>query len=234
MSQEVVKIAATDGSGEFSAFVVDSGRGAEQPGVVVIQEIFGVNDYIRSVARELAGQGYRVCAPDLFWRLEPEIELDPETDEDRKRARALTKAFDRAKGLEDCDSAAAWLGRQGSRKVGVVGFCMGGRLAYEMAAGSRVDACVGYYGTRIHEMLDLAEHLATPLLLHIAENDHLCDAEARRRIHDALGSKERIELHDYAGVGHAFARTSGKSYNAEAAALAHERTAEFLARHLSP
>jgi len=97
MSDDVIKIATTDGSGEFSAFVVDSGGGPERPGIVVIQEIFGVNDYIRSVARELADQGYRVCAPDLFWRLEPDIELDPETDEDRTRARTLMKAFDPAK-----------------------------------------------------------------------------------------------------------------------------------------
>jgi len=102
-----------------------------------------------------------------------------------------------------------------------------------MAAASDADACVGFYGTRIHKMLDLAERLETPLLLHIAEDDHLCDAEARGRIYDVLRPKEQVELHTYPGVGHAFARTTGKSYNAEAATLAHERTAAFFVRHLS-
>ena len=232
MEEEKVAIAVSDGSGEMSGFVVDPQPGAERPGVLLIQEVFGVNDYIRSVARQLAAQGYRVCAPDLFWRIEPEIELDPGTEEGRERSKQLRQAFEPAKGLEDCKSTAAFL-RRGSPKVGVVGFCMGGRQAFHLALGPHVDASVAYYGTGIHKLLDHSKHLTVPLLLHIAEKDHLCDDEARFLIYEVLGPSPDVELHTYSGAGHAFARPGGKSYNEEAASLAHRRTAEFLRRHLS-
>ena len=232
MNEEVVAIAVSDGSGEMSGFVVDPQPGAERPGIVLIQEVFGVNDYIRSVARQLAAQGYRVCAPDLFWRIEPEIELDPGSDEGRERSKALRAAFEPAKGVEDCKSTAAFL-RRGSPKVGVVGFCMGGRLAFHMAVGPHVDACVAYYGTGIHKILDHSKQLKAPLLLHIAEKDRLCDDEARFLIYEVLGPNPDVALHTYSGAGHGFERPGGKSYHEEAASLANRRTAEFLRQHLS-
>lgn len=228
--QTEIKITALDGSGEFSAYLSEPESGLG-PGVVLIQEIFGVNDNIRLTADRIAEHGYRVCAPDLFWRLEPGVQLDSESEVGRSRAIALNKAVDKMLALKDCIATMNKL-REGSVRVGVVGFCLGGRLAYYMATKTDVDCSVGYYGVGIETVLDQAVGLSTPLMLHIPENDHLCSPEARADIFAALEHKPEVSLHTYAGVGHAFARYGGGGFDHEAAESANARTLAFLRDHL--
>jgi len=221
----------TNEDGEFAAYVVESESNG-RTGIMVIQEVFGVNEYIRSVADGFADQGHRVAAPDLFWRLEPRIELDSTIPEQRDKAMELAGKHDRDQGVDDCKAALTHL-QESCDKVGVVGFCLGGRMAYHMAAQAQPSASVGYYGVGIETKLNLAGEGMAPLLLHFGETDELCDANARAAIYEVLEPLPRVELYTYEGVGHAFARPNSMNYNAEAAALANQRTADFLNRYLA-
>ncbi len=227
--KEIV-IDALDGSGKFSAYLAepDSGQG---PGVVLIQEIFGINENMRIMANKLAEEGFRVCAPDLFWRIEPNIQLDSEVEVEREKAMGLNQKVDKIAALKDCIATLNYL-REKSSKAGVVGFCLGGRLAYHMATKSDADCSVGYYGVGIETVLDQAVDMDTPLMLHIPEQDHLCPKEAREAIYSALGEKSNVELFTYEGAGHAFARYNSTPYVESAATLANSRTIEFLSRWL--
>jgi len=220
----------TNEDGEFAAYLVESETNGGT-GIMVIQEVFGVNKYIRSVADGFADQGHRVAAPDLFWRLEPRIELDSTIPEERDRAMELAGEHDRDQGVDDCKTALEHL-QESCNKVGVVGFCLGGRMAYHMAAQAQPNASVGYYGVGIETKLNLAGEEMAPLLLHFGETDELCDANARAAIYQVLEPLPQVELYTYEGVGHAFARPNSMNYNAEAAALANQRTADFLDRYL--
>lgn len=224
-----IEIEAGDGSGAFSTYV--TGPEEVERGVVVIQEIFGINATMRAAADRFAQIGYRAAVPDLFWRLEPGIELDSTQESGRERAFEFYHAFDLDKGVDDCITAIAHL-RQGCARVGAVGFCLGGRIAYQLAASSDAEACVGYYGVGIETALDLAAGEMRPLLLHFGETDGLCGPEAQDQIYRVLEGKPNVELHTYAGAGHAFARPNSVNFHAEAAALAKRRTADFLARLL--
>ena len=221
----------TNEDGEFAAYVVETEANGGT-GIMVIQEVFGVNEYIRSVADGFADQGHRVAAPDLFWRLEPRIELDSTIPEQRDKAMELAGEHDRDQGVDDCKTALMHL-QESCDKVGVVGFCLGGRMAYHMAAQAQPNASVGYYGVGIETKLNLAGEGMAPLLLHFGETDELCDANARGAIYQVLEPLPQVELHTYEGVGHAFARPNSMNFNAEAAALANQRTTDFLNRYLA-
>ena len=218
-------------AGEFAAYVVE-GEGDGRTGIMVIQEIFGVNGYIRSVADGFADQGHRAAAPDLFWRLQNRVELDSTKEEHRDQAMELFGRLDRERAIEDCRQALAHL-QASCDKAGVVGFCLGGRMAYHMSAEAQPAASVGYYGVGIETQLDLAGESMAPLLLHFGETDELCDADARAEIYRVLEPLPQVELFTYEGVGHAFARPNSVNFNADAAELANRRTAEFLGRYLT-
>jgi len=217
--------------GEFAAYMVET-ESDGRTGIMLIQEVFGVNEYIRSVADGFADQGHRVAAPDLFWRLEPQVELDSTVADQRDKAMELAGQHDRDQGVQDCRTALAYL-QESCDKVGVVGFCLGGRMAYHMSAQARPNASVGYYGVGIETKLNLAGEGMAPLLLHFGEADELCDANARAAIYRVLEPLPQVELYTYEGVGHAFARPNSVNYSAEATALANQRTADFLERYLS-
>jgi carboxymethylenebutenolidase len=221
----------TNEAGEFAAYVVEP-DGDGRNGIMVIQEVFGVNAYIRSVADGFAEQGYRVAAPELFWRLEPRVALDSTIPEERDRAMALAGKHDWGRGAVDCKTALTFL-QESCDKVGVVGFCLGGRMAYHMAAEAGASASVGYYGVGIETKLNLAGEEMAPLLLHFGETDEHCDAKARAATYQVLDPLPQVELYTYEGVGHAFARPNSMNYNAEAAALANQRTTDFLDRYLA-
>ncbi|RMF14856.1 MAG: dienelactone hydrolase family protein [Alphaproteobacteria bacterium] len=226
-------IEARDGSGSFGGYLAtpESGGG---PGIVVIQEIFGVNAAMRRICDWLAGEGYVAFCPDLFWRIEPGIELTDKTDEEWQKAFELYKAFDVDKGVEDIAATLKALRahRTVNGRVGSVGYCLGGLLAYLTACRTSADANVGYYGVGIDAHLDEAESMAGYLALHIAEEDQFVDKAAQKRIHEALDEHPRVTIWDYPGVDHAFARPDGINFNAEAAALANRRTLDFFAKHL--
>ena len=228
----MVTIKSFDG-GEFDGYLAlpASGYG---PGIVVIQEVFGVNSYMRSVADWYAAHGFVAVCPDLFWRLERGVELTDKGD-DWNKAIELYKAIDEDKAVKDCAAAVDFLRRHSacSGRVGAVGFCMGGNLAYLLSTRSKPDCAVGYYGVSIEKSLDEAKELASPLMLHIAGDDKFCPPEAQAQIHAALDSNPLVTIHDYPGLDHAFGRTGGEHYNAAAAELADLRSLEFFVTHLA-
>lgn len=231
---ETIRIDARDGSGSFDAYLAKPDTNDQAPCVIVIQEIFGVNEGIRKKCDKLAAAGYAACAPDLFWRLEPGVELTDKSKEEWDKAFELMNNFDADKGVEDIEAtiktARAHDGSNG--KVGAVGYCLGGKLAYMTAARTDVDATVGYYGVGIDEMLDEAKAIANPLMLHIAEEDGFVDKDAQAKMHEALDPNPKVELYDYPGCDHAFAREDGISRVEAAATLADERTMAFFEKNL--
>jgi carboxymethylenebutenolidase len=202
--------------------------------IIVIQEIFGVNAGIRAKCDALAAKGWLALAPDLFWRVKPGIELDPDVPEEFKQALGYMGRFKPDDGVRDIEAliraARALLGEGG--KVGIVGFCLGGRMAYLTATRTDIDAAVAYYGGGIDGHLDEARGIANPLLLHFAEKDHFIDAAARARIIAALKDNSHVTIHTYAGVDHGFATEIGARRTEPAATQANERTEAFFTRHL--
>jgi carboxymethylenebutenolidase len=229
----MVRIDANDGSGSFSAYVAEP-DGTPRAAIVVIQEIFGVNPGIRKKCDDWAAQGYLALAPDLFWRLQPEMELDPDIPEQFQQALGWMNKFDQTKGIEDIEStikaARAKLG--GTGKVGAVGYCLGGRLAFMTATRTDSDATVGYYGVGIDNLLGEKHAIANPVLLHIAGADHFVTADVRAKMHEGLDDHPKVTLFDYPGEDHGFAAEMGKRRSEAAAQLADARTAAFFAEHL--
>jgi carboxymethylenebutenolidase len=227
----MTKITAFDG-GEFDAYLAlpASGYG---PGIVVLQEIFGINQYLRDVADWYAAHGFVALVPDLFWRIQPGIELDDKAD--WKRAIELYQEIDETKAVEDAAAALTFLRKHPacSGRAGALGFCMGGNLAYLLSVRFKPDCAVGYYGVSIEKSLDEAKNLNSPLLLHIAGLDKFCPPQAQAQIHATLDANPLVTIHDYAHMDHAFARTGGEHHNAAAAELANLRSLEFLVNHLA-
>ena len=220
--------------GQFGAYLAEPGGAGEAPAIIVIQEIFGINDTIRAICDDYAAQGYVAVAPDLFWRQEPGVQLDSTTKEGWARAMELFQSFSETKGVEDLIATLAWLRVQPrvGDKVGCVGYCLGGKLAYLMATRSDVDASVGYYGVGIEGSIGEAGAITRPLMLHAAEKDGFSSPEALKTIGEGLAPIIHATLHLYPGVDHAFARKGGEHYNAQAATLADGRTEQFFASNL--
>jgi carboxymethylenebutenolidase len=228
---ERTTIATPDGV--FSAYVARPAL-KETPAVVVIQEIFGVNQVMREITDGLAAQGYLAICPDLFWRIEPGVELTDQSEAEWQRAFGLFNAFDPETGVKDIQGT-IWSIRNDhgcSGKVGAVGFCLGGLLAYLTACRTDVDAAVAYYGVGIDSRLEEAAKLRHPLLMHIAEEDGFVPKEAQAKIMDAFRTNPLIEIHTYPGSDHGFARTGGQHYDAQASSLAGGRTLGFFKKYL--
>lgn len=227
-----ITITAADG-GSFSAYLATPASGSG-PGLVVIQEILGVNQNMRDLCDGYAADGYMACCPDLFWRQEPGIQLAGTSQEDWDKAFALMGGFNFETGVGDLIAAMGHLrGLDGaSGKVGAVGYCMGGSLAYFMACQSDVDAAAGYYPVQIDDKLDYAAGISSPTVLHIGEADGFCPPEAQAKIKDGLAGNGNITVHSYQGADHAFARIGGDAYNADAANLANQRSMELFNTNL--
>lgn len=227
-------IAASDGSGEFRAYLAlpKSGKG---PGIVLAQEIFGINDYVREVADYYAEEGYVVLAPDLFWRQQPNVDLGY-TPDDWRKAFGFFQGFNQDQGIADIDATLAAL-RQRTEldgKVGVLGFCLGGKLAYLAACRCDVDVAVGYYGVGIQDNLDESKNIKGRLVLHFAEKDQFCPALARDAIFAALQGRPNVELYLYPDVDHAFARPPSEHYHKPSALMAHERSVAAFRKQIGP
>ncbi len=202
--------------------------------IIVMPEIFGVNAGIRKKCDDWAALGYVALAPDVFWRFAPGVELDPEVPEQMQEAFGYFQRFDANLGVQDIEAAIRWLRHtQNIAKVGLVGFCLGGRMAYMAAARTDIDASVGYYGVMIDQMLGEAHAIANPLMLHIPTADHFVGPEAQAAIHAGLDTHPKVVLHDYPGLDHGFAAEMGGRRDDAGATLADERTRLFLAEHLA-
>lgn len=228
-----ITVAGKDGS--FGGYLATpaSGKG---PGVVVIQEIFGINRWVRSVADMLAGHGYMALAPDLFWRIAPGVQLDTTKPEEKQQAFALYGKYDFEKALEDIQSTMAWLraapGATG--KVGNIGFCAGGLLSYMCAARTDTDASASYYGGGINGKLDLMDKIKKPTLLHLAGVDDFMPDAAQKQIEAAAAKNPNVTVHIYGGVHHGFCReTDPDVYNADACKTAHQRTLQLFKKSLA-
>jgi len=212
--------------GEMSAYMSlpKKGKGA---GIVVLQEIFGVNESMRKVCDFLASRQFTAICPDLFWRAEPGVELK---ESEFDRGRALRGKMNDDQVTDDIASAMDFLRKHPActGDVGVVGYCWGGMLAYLTAVRHKPDAAVGYYGVGIDSKLDLAKNLSCPLLLHYAELDQFASPEVSAKVRATYKGDPRVTVYDYPKVGHAFARPGGGHFDPKAADLADMRTLSFL------
>ncbi|GAA2891437.1 dienelactone hydrolase family protein [Pseudonocardia halophobica] len=229
------RVPAPDGD-EFDAYLAlpEDGRG---PGVLVFQEIFGINDNIRGICDRLAGEGYVALAPDMFWRLERRFERKDESA--LAECMGMVQRLDFAAAAGDIAAAFAHLRAmpESTGKVGAIGFCLGGTLTWLCATTARVDgagidAAVPYYGSGIQDMLDRADALECPALFHYGDRDPFIPQEQIEKVEAAVGGKPQVEVRHY-DAGHAFSNWDAPSmYDEKAAVEAWGHTTAFLARHL--
>ncbi len=215
-------------AGNFSAYAVEPADA--KAGIVVIQEIFGVNSHIRSVTDRLAGAGYAALAPDVFHRQQPGVQLGY-GEEDIQTGFGLMQGLDMDGAVADIDVCIDYLRDKTGGKVGVTGFCMGGRLAYLAAATLSPDAAVPYYGGGIASQLDRAASITCPILFHFGERDAHIPMSDVEQIRDAVSGLADATVHTY-NADHGFHCDERGSYDADAAALAWSRTLEFFGRCL--
>lgn len=220
--------------GSFAAYLAVPEK-TPAPAIVVIQEIFGVNAEMREKCDELARQGFLAICPDIFWRMEPGVQLTDKTEAEWQKAFDFYKRFDVEKGIADLRAAAHTVRghAHSTGRAGCVGYCLGGKLAFLMAARTKIDCAVGYYGVEIDSFLAEAGNIRVPLMLHIAEKDKFVSPEAQQKIKAGLKDNKLVTIHSYPGVDHAFARGHGQNYNEDAAVRAHERTIAFFRAHLA-
>jgi carboxymethylenebutenolidase len=229
----MIEIETLDHADRFRAYCARPGD-APRAAVIVIQEIFGVNEGIRRKCDRWASLGYLALAPDLFWRLQPGVRLDPDVPEQFQQALGLMGRFDQDLGIRDIEATirAARQHLGGSGMVGCVGYCLGGRLAFMTSTRTDIDASVGYYGVGIDNLLREKHAISRPLMLHIPTADHFVGPDVQRAMHDGLDDHPRVTLHDYDGLDHGFAAEMGQRRDDASARLADGRTEAFFAEHL--
>jgi carboxymethylenebutenolidase len=232
MKHDLVFIATPDGS--FSAKLVGQSD-TRRPGMVMIPEIFGINRSLLDMAENFARQGFVVLVLDIFWRLQPNVDLGYEP-EDFKLARRLHSEFDYASGIRDMQAGIDYLRQHAActGKVGVVGYCLGGTMAYLAASRTDTDAAVGYYGTRIDSYLDDGPKISKPLILHLGRLDHRTPPPIMSAILAAVGGNTNVTPYIYENARHGFGNhTRADVYDPEATQMANERTVEFFRKHLA-
>ena len=231
MASRIESVSTTDGSFGLQVWLPESGTG---PGLLLIQEIFGISDYIQAVAEDLAGLGYVVGAPDLFWRLEPGFVADHDQD-GLTRSLEISARFDAEQGVADAavalDHLAALPEVDGG--LGIIGFCLGGTIAYFLAAQSNPDVVVSFYGSGVPDSTDALDRIASPVQFHFGGSDPYIPRDQVARVEAAAAGKSNVEIHVEEDAGHAFHnRKSAMFHMPEPAARAWQRTEEFLGRHL--
>lgn len=221
--------------GSFSAYVAEP-AGPPRAAIIVIQEIFGVNAGIRQKCDGWAKLGYLAVAPDLFWRMKPGIELNPDVEAEFQEAMGYFNRYGAEKGsansIIDIEETIHAIRAKGVNKIGAVGYCLGGLLAYLTACRTDINASVGYYGVMIEQLLGESHAIAHPLMLHIPTADHFVGPEAQAALHEGLDNHPKVTLHDYAGLDHGFATETGSRRHEGGARLADARTTDFFAHYL--
>ena len=218
--------------GTFRAYISQP-AGLPAPVVVVLQELFGVNADIRATCDELAKQGFIAIAPDLFWRQEPDVDLDVRTEADWQHGLRLYGGMiaTLARDIAQTTRTAVKL-PESTGRVALQGYCLGALMAFITAARHEVDAAVAYHGGDTEKYLGEVGSLRAPLLMHLGEEDEFISKTAQAQIKTALAKKPNATVYSYPGQRHAFSRHNGTHYNATAAVLANGRSREFLNQHL--
>jgi carboxymethylenebutenolidase len=233
ITSKTVKVTAADG-GVFNAYLAlpEGGHGL---GLVLLQEIFGVNRHLRELADRYAEEGYVTIAPDLFWRLQPGVELGY-SEAEIETAFGFYGRFDPDQAIKDVADTVRALRATAecNGKVGALGFCLGGMLAYLTAARCNVEAAVSYYGVGIETRLNEAGAVRCPMVLHFGEQDRFVPAAARDAIAVAFKDRDDVEVYIYPGADHAFNNPVRPSYDRFAASLAHSRTIGMLRHAIGP
>jgi carboxymethylenebutenolidase len=231
MQERVERVDTTGGSFDLTIWVPDRGQG---PGLLLIEEIYGISDYIRAVAADLAGLGYVVAAPDLFWRLQPGWAAAHD-EEGLRQSLALASRFDAGFGVADTVAALAALRAlpEVTGGAGIIGFCFGGTFAYLAAAHASPDAVLSFYGSGVPGELGLLDSIRCPLQFHFGGADSYIPREQVRQVEDAVAGRPNVEIHVEEEAGHAFHnRKNPMFYQPEPAARAWARAEDFLRRHL--
>ena len=238
MAGKFIDIKAKDG-GTFKGYLAMPEAG-DGPGLMILQEIFGVNSAIRATCDYFAEEGYVVLAPDMFWRLEPGVELGYSEAEFGK-AFGYYEKFDFAKAVEDMQATVEHLrlmpevkGLHDKKQVASLGYCLGGALSYQAAAHCGVDAAVSYYGVAIEKQLGLKDNIKCPMLLHFGGADEHVPMEGVDQIKAAFEDRDDVLINVYEGAPHAFANRFRETYDKLAAGMAHSRTIALLRSVMGP
>jgi carboxymethylenebutenolidase len=231
---KTVSVTAADG-GIFNAYLALPEAGGRGPGLVLLQEIFGVNRHLRELADRYAEEGYVTIAPDLFWRIEPGVELGY-SESEIKAAFDYYGRFDPDQAVKDIADTVRALRATAecNGKVGAIGFCLGGMLAYLTAARCNIEAAVSYYGVGIEKRLNETGAVRCPMVLHFGELDQFVPAAARDAVAAAFKERDDVELYVYPGADHAFNNPVRPAYDRFAASLAHSRTLGVLRHAIGP
>lgn len=226
MNESWVEIPVPGGS--MAAFQV----GSAKPGIVMLQEIFGVNAAMQDKARRFAALGYTVLVPDLFWRLQPRLALGY-TGKDREMAFDLFSRFDFKAGIGDIAATAKWMERSHSG-IGVMGFCLGGKLAVAASAAYAFRAVASLYGVKLDADPERLRAIDVPLQIHVGDRDLHVPMDAVEQIKTILKDSSNAEVFVYPGAQHGFFNAAREEvYSAEAAALAERRIAEMFSKALA-
>ena len=231
MGQDI-ELTATDG-GTFAGYLALP-PAMPAPGLILLPEVFNTNAHIRSVADGYAAEGFVVIAPDVYWRQEPGNYLSY-TDEGRAKAQSLRARLDTDQYARDLGDIAAALRARAecTGKIGVMGFCLGGKFAYLAATRLPIDAAVSYYGVQIDQHLDEADGLGCPLLMHFAESDPHVPPATVAAIRQRMGAWDNVDIHVYPGTEHGFNRYGYPPHHEAQAAVARGRTLAHFGRFLS-
>lgn len=240
MAGKFIDIKAKDG-GSFKGYLALP-PGGKGPGLVVLQEIFGVNEAIRATCDYFAEEGYVVLAPDLFWRMAPGVDLGY-GEADRAKAFEYYGKFDFAKAVADMTATVEHLkgmgevkgqGKGGKTQVAAIGYCLGGALAYQAAAHCGIDAAAAYYGVAIDKQLDLADKITCPVVFHFGGADEHVPMAAVEAVKAKFEGRPEILVNVYEGAPHAFANRFRETYNKPASGMAHSRTIALLRGVMGP
>lgn len=232
---ELIGIQTLEKAQTFRGYLAVPASGKD-PGLVLGQEIFGVNASMRAVAELCTEEAYVVLVPDLFWRIERDVDLGY-TEQDFAKAIDFFQRLDLDLAVQDIYASFAklkTLDQIEGDDFGFVGFCMGGKLAYLTVTRTKAACSVGFYGMGIENHLDEVDSIQGRLVLHFAENDAYCDAQARAKISSALKGNKGSQIYVYPNVDHAFARAGSDHFDKPAALMAHERTIAALKREIGP
>ncbi|MDO5667872.1 MAG: dienelactone hydrolase family protein [Alcaligenaceae bacterium] len=230
-----VEIKVADGQ-SMQAFYLpaDTAEPNKAPGIVLIQEIFGINEAMQAKAKAWSSQGFNVLCPDLFWRQEPGVVLDPRVPEEFQKGVDFMQNMQLEDSLADLEATRVKLAELiGHERIGAVGYCMGGRLVIQMAGEARIKCAVSYYGVALETVLPELPSDAAVSFLHIAELDSYVPEDVRQLIISEVEAREAWDYHLYEGCDHAFARPNGAHFVAEAAAKAEQLSLEFMQKHVA-